>query len=246
LIDVLPDRGSEVAVPDDQAHHVRSVRRARNGDTVECIDRNGATARGRIVEITDATLRVRIDDAAREGRARGGVIPSLTVMPALVPEAKLDLVLQKCTEIGVAECRPVISARCLVRTVRGGFGRKLPRWQKICDEAARQCGGAPMRVYAPCSYDEAVRARATLRVVADRDGAPLDELAESLAHGVAEAAVLVGPEGGFTEDELQAALDSGWRRTAFNHNTMRAETAALVCCALLQHALVRAALSQNE
>jgi 16S rRNA (uracil1498-N3)-methyltransferase len=243
LIDVLPPPGTELIVPDDQAHHLRSVRRLRHGDLVQCIDRSGATARVSITEITTTALRVRVEGAPVAGR---GAAARLVVMPALVPEARLDWILQKCTEIGVAECRPVIAARCVVRKVHGGFERKLTRWQKICDEAARQCGGPPMHVHAPCSFDEALQLDAPLRVIADRDGTPLNDSGGVPDLGVTEAALLVGPEGGFTGDELNRACNRGWLKVAFNHNTMRAETAALVCCALLQHALGCSGAPGNE
>jgi 16S rRNA (uracil1498-N3)-methyltransferase len=237
LIDVLPPPGTELIVPDDQAHHLRSVRRVRNNDLVQCIDRCGATAQASIIEITATLVRVRVGGVMRASAPGRGAAARLVVMPALVPEARFDWILQKCTEIGVAECRPVVAARCVVRKVRGGFERKLTRWQKICDEAARQCGGPPMRMHAPCSFDDALQLDAPLRVIADRDGTPLSDGAGVPDRGIAEAALLVGPEGGFTDDELNRACNCGWLKVAFNHNTMRVETAALVCCAVLQHAL---------
>ncbi len=155
---------------------------------------------------------------------------SIILFSALLPESRFDWVLQKCTEIGVAACVPMAAARCVARIEANMMARKMVRWQKICDEAARQCGGAPMRVQEPVPFREALGAEAAVRIIADRGGKQLPDVPAEAS----PMAVLVGPEGGFAPEEIDAACAAGWQRVSFHQNILRAETAAVVCCALMQ------------
>ena len=241
LFETLPAPGACVAVPPDQAHHLARVRRLAVGDAVECIDRAGARCPGTIAALDAGGVTVRAD-AAAQILAPAGV--RLTVVAAMLPENRFDYLLQKCTEIGVAACQPIVAERSVVREHRAAIARKVARWQRICDEAARQCGGAPMRVQTPLGFDAAVRLPYAWRVIADREGEPFDACL-SAAPAADDAAVMIGPEGGFTPTETAVAVEHAWQRARFHVNILRAETAAVVCCALLQHALTAHAQPQE-
>ncbi|NLF38535.1 16S rRNA (uracil(1498)-N(3))-methyltransferase [bacterium] len=235
MLDTLPPAGSLIDLPADQAHHLARVRRLAIGDRIECMDRAGAKAGAVVERIAATTVSIRV--AAVEP-ARTGSQSSITVLPALLPEAKLDLVLQKCTETGVQSCCPVLCERSIVKEYGKALERKLARWRRICDEAARQCGGPPMQVSPPVPLAEALAGAADLKIIADAGGCALEDAARGLpACRAAAARVLIGPEGGFTEDEIERAEAAGWTRVRFHRNTLRAETAAIVCCALVQHFL---------
>ena len=137
--------------------------------------------------------------------------------------------LQKSTEVGVRSITPVITEFTVAKV--GDEKKKLARWQKICDEAACQCGGVPSLVNAPLRFEEAINtAQRGLKILADGSGVLLKEL-----KGEVEcAALLIGPEGGHSLREMQEAQEAGWQKVAFHPFILRAETAAPVCAALLQ------------
>lgn len=235
MLETLPPAGAVVGLPASQAHHLAHVRRLAVGDHIECIDRAGGKARAIIETITADSVSVRVAAVDAPGPQQHVAI---TVLPALLPEAKMDFILQKCTEIGVHSCQPVFCARSVVRDYGKGIDRKLARWQRICDEAARQCGGPPMQVSAPLPFAEALAVPAGLKIIADAGGCAAPEAVKGQPAGIpVTVSILIGPEGGFTEGEIAQAVAAGWTRVRFNDNILRAETAAVVCSALVQHML---------
>lgn len=235
MLETLPPAGSLIDLPADQAHHLARVRRLVIGDPVECMDRAGGKACATVEKIAAATVSIRMGAAVT---AHPGRLSSITVLPALLPETKMDFVLQKCTETGVDFCQPVLSERSVVREYGGGIERKLTRWQRICDEAARQCGGPPMQVLPPLPLAEALAGASGLRIIADSGGSALADAVDRLPAGrLVAARVLIGPEGGFTENEIARAQAAGWTRIHFHRNVLRSETAAIICCALVQYLL---------
>ncbi len=226
LLDELPPAGSIISVPDEQAHHLRHVRRVTRGEKIECLDRHGRCAPADI-----ATLEPELCVTIGAWRTPAPAPPcALTLLPALLPEDRFDIVLQKCTELGVPVCIPLITEFTVVKLHKEPQ-HKRARWQRICDDAARQCGGAPMQVAAPLAFDDALACTRQLRLIADRTGSDLCELIAPRAP--AEVAVMIGPEGGWSDTEVAAAQAAGWRATRLHQNVLRAETAAIVAAALL-------------
>jgi 16S rRNA (uracil1498-N3)-methyltransferase len=225
LLDELPPAGAVIAVPSEQAHHLRHVRRVAVGADIECLDRQGNYAMARVITLAPE-VQVQVISVCAQ---RTGPVCTLTLMPALLPEDRFDLLLQKCTELGVAECMPLVTSFGVVKPAADP-ARKLARWQRICDDAARQCGGAPMRVQAPRAFRDALAHTAPLRLVADCNG---EDLRTQCAAAPAVVAIMIGPEGGFSADELAGAAAAGWHAVRLHRNILRAETAAIVAAALL-------------
>jgi 16S rRNA (uracil1498-N3)-methyltransferase len=159
---------------------------------------------------------------------------------ALLKGEKFDLVVQKLTELGITCLVPIITKRADVRIRNDDdAGRKLIRWRRIIMEATKQSGRARlMTIESPISFDEFIprfRAARELRLMfAERDGAALSTVAVDQATPERVAA-LIGPEGGWTDDEIDQARTPGWQIVTLRGRIMRAETAAIACAALLQH-----------
>ena len=153
----------------------------------------------------------------------------LVLAPALLKGAKMDLVVEKATELGVRRIAPVVSRYAV------GLGVRLERWRRLAVAAAQQCGRTSVpAVDVPLHLAELVRAPwPGLRLIAwegERD-VPLAALPAE-----AEAAVIVvGPEGGFAADEVAAARAHGFQSVRLAPRVLRAETAAIAAAALCQH-----------
>jgi 16S rRNA (uracil1498-N3)-methyltransferase len=150
---------------------------------------------------------------------------------ALAKGEKMDLVVQKATELGVARLLPFEAERSVVRLEPERGEARAERWRRIVAEAARQCGRADVpEVSPPASLARALGALApgTRTFVFHPGGGPLD------AAGAAALAAVVGPEGGLTDAELAACEGAGAVRAGLGPRVLRAETAAIVAVALLQ------------
>jgi len=156
----------------------------------------------------------------------------LALVVALAKGEKMDLVVQKATELGVARVLPFEAERSVVRLDAAKGDERAERWRRIAAEAARQCGRADVpEVRAPSSLDAALAALppGARAVVFHPGGGALPGPA-----GAASIAAVVGPEGGLTDAEVRACEAAGAVRSGLGPRVLRAETAAIVAIALLQ------------
>jgi len=160
----------------------------------------------------------------------------VVLVQALVKGEKMDLVVQKATELGAARIVPLASERAVVRLPAERGAARVERWRRIAQEAARQCGRADVpRIDASGGW-EAVFAIAS----EDRRSLLLDPDERELqlgaaARGVSRLLLVVGPEGGFSPAEIAAAEENGLVRVSLGRLVLRTETAGLAALAVVQH-----------
>jgi 16S rRNA (uracil1498-N3)-methyltransferase len=233
----LGSPGSLVWLDARESHHGHDVLRLRPGDGVVVFDE-----RGRQFE---ATVRER--DKKRLVVVLGEPLPGAPEVPvsialylALAKAAAFDEVLQHSVELGVAEIVPFQAERSVPAIGSGRtLDRKMDRWRQIMLSATKQCGRVKLTTLAaPLSFDEAVgRPDAeTLRLCcAATRGAPnvSDALRSlDLAPG-RSVAVMIGPEGGLTDGEIERVRECGWQLASLGPRTLRVETAAAAALTLV-------------
>jgi len=214
--------GEFVDIAGDEFHHAVRVVRVKEGEEVELFDGRGNAVRGNVVAVERAQLRVRVD----------GEVPSrelsinLCLAMSIIQLDKFELVLQKATELGVRSFIPTVSERVEVRPER--YRGKQERWGKIVFEAVKQSGRSAIpAIEEPAPLVEVV-ARSGVRIIfdADHESAPLPD-------SLAAATLLVGPEGGWSESELEIARGAGCLPQRLGSRRLRAETAAIVATAVI-------------
>ena len=209
-------------------HYLRDVLRLAPGDEVELFDGRGAAWSARVGPGFEGLAL-----SGRRETAGGGL--AIHLLFALAKGEKVDLVVQKATELGVARLVPFAAERSVVRLEPEKGAERAERWRRIAEEAARQCGRSDVpEVVPPTSLVaalDAVPPGFRRLVLHGEGGAPLASLALPGAPGVA---AVVGPEGGLTTAELLACQDAGAARASLGPRTLRAETAAIAVVALLQ------------
>jgi 16S rRNA (uracil1498-N3)-methyltransferase len=210
-----------VTVEGDEFHHSIRVVRVRVGEEVELFDRAGKAAKGRVESI----------ERDRAVIVAGEVLPSresplaLHLAMAIIQLEKFELVLQKATELGVASIIPLITERVELRRER--YAGKQERWEKIVLEAVKQSGRALVpRLEAPAEFEDVI-ARPGVKILFEAE-----EETEAL-HEVREATLFIGPEGGWSEDELRAARERECFFQRLGPRRLRAETAAITALAVL-------------
>jgi 16S rRNA (uracil1498-N3)-methyltransferase len=213
---------SLVTVTGDEFHHSVRVVRVREGEEVEVFDRRGRVARGTVasLEKDQATIRVDTDVASRESKL------TVHLAMSIIQLEKFELVLQKATELGVTSIVPLVTDRIELRRER--YAGKLERWNKIVFEAVKQSGRSVVPVVEEPRPFADVVARPGAKIVfeADDDPSPWPPSLESVT-------LFIGPEGGFSEDELAAARGHGCAFARMGPRRLRAETAAIAACVLV-------------
>jgi len=221
-VDLPLKQDSTPVIDGAAAHYLLNVMRMKAGDPLLLFDNRSGEWLGTIAEAAKRSLTVRIE---RHMRARE-VVPDLWLCFAPVKKARLDWIIEKATELGIARLQPVITERTIVERV------KSERLEAQIIEACEQCGRTALPdlaepVKLPQLLKDWPRERALL--FADEEGgAPL-----ATAAAAPPAAILTGPEGGFTarERDLLLAHDAV-RRVALGPRILRAETAAIAAVGL--------------
>jgi 16S rRNA (uracil1498-N3)-methyltransferase len=223
--------GTEITLPESAAKHVTRVLRLRADDPLVIFDGRGGDFRAEIASITGGTVRVRLLGHVA-GRPESPL--AITLIQGLSRGERMDWTLQKATELGVSVIAPVLTARSVVRLDARQAEAKLRHWQAIVVAACEQSGRSivpELRAPEPLRACLARPARSALRVVLDPNaGAELTEIPAP-----ADAVdLLIGPEGGFEADELEAARAAGYRSARLGPRVLRTETAGIVALAVLQ------------
>lgn len=225
-----------VILDSDETRHLRDVLRLEKGDEVLVFDGAGREFSCAIESITKTSSELRILSEVSPPRPESPL--ALTLAIVLLKHEKFDLVVQKATELGVTQIIPVTSERADVRPRPDeDAGKRRARWQRIALEAAKQSGRARVPEVAPTqSLETVVEAfqDAERLMFAERAGESLRNVFEVLKapRGIV---ALVGPEGGWSDAEIEFARKAGWRIVTLSGRIMRAETAAMAVAALLQH-----------
>lgn len=229
--------GDRCPLPADVAHRFGRVLRLHDGEPIELFDEAGHVVRGTFA--TDAIVVsevVTVDDA----------LPPLVVLQALTKTDKLELVVQKATELGASRVVLFAARRCQVKLDDERGDKKVARLNKIAQDAARQCGRArPPVVSGPVNGAEALAVCRELVAsgglafagIVDADSTLSAVLASNTAALKQGALVVIGPEGGLDPDEQQKFLDAGVVGVRFSRHVLRTETAALAALAICQAAL---------
>jgi 16S rRNA (uracil1498-N3)-methyltransferase len=228
----------QVRLGPEQSHQVCHVLRLVVGDPIVVLDNSGVEYEVTLTAVSRSEVMGRITG---QRPAPGEPAVELVLFQSLLAREKFEWVLQKGTEVGVARFVPVLTERSLLRA-KLVEDRKLDRWRRIVTEAAEQSHrGRIPKISQIVAFREAVDQLVGFdrRLIA----APFLEtvsLREAL-HGAGgkdvSVALMIGPEGGFTQEEVALAGEKGAVPIRLGPRVLRTETAALVACALILHEL---------
>ncbi|HZU81856.1 MAG TPA: 16S rRNA (uracil(1498)-N(3))-methyltransferase [Polyangiaceae bacterium] len=238
---VDPERlaGETVVVTDEDHRYLTRVLRLATGSRVTLFDGRGVEADAEVIRVGPRAVELRVL-ARREAPPPRG--PTLTLIQALARGEKLDLVVQKTTELGVHRILPVTTARAVPRLEPLRSSSRLARWQKIATQAARQSGRADVPevqpvVGFPIAIAAAPRDALKLLLFEGAKGQGLKQALGSIESPPATVVVAIGPEGGFTDEEVARAKEAGFTVAGLGPRILRTETAALVALAIVGYAL---------
>ena len=224
--------GDEACLEAGDARHARQVLRLAPGTEVILLD-GQRRYRGTLLQAAGETVRCRRLEALPSTEAR----LQLTLFQGLPKGEKMELIIQKMTELGAAEIVPVIMERCVARFSPGEGEKKLARWRKIAREAMKQSGRtAQLRIAPPLPLEKALEQFADF----DLALAPWEEArgkgpawARRTHPDARRVALAVGPEGGVSPREAQAMAAAGAQLITLGPRILRTETAGIAAAAAL-------------
>jgi 16S rRNA (uracil1498-N3)-methyltransferase len=223
-------------------HHLVHVLRIRDTERIVLAGTDGREAE---VELTHVGADgIRGDIGEPRERPRG---PRVTLLQALTKRERMELMVQKATELGVTEIVPVVTARVIVKLDDDRAGRRAQRWQRIAEEASKQSQRAEVPpVREPVSFTELVDLLPRFDAVL----VPWEEEADSALgigsalraagvapNGDASVAVVIGPEGGLEDGEVSLLTSRGAVTVSLGDTILRTETAGIVAVALASYEL---------
>ncbi|WP_028629559.1 16S rRNA (uracil(1498)-N(3))-methyltransferase [Metapseudomonas resinovorans] len=215
-------------LPEAQAHYIGRVLRLASGDPVQLFDGSGQEYLGELIEVGKKTVRVELREAFT-GMAESPLRVHLG--QGLSRGERMDWAIQKATELGVAQISPIVSERCEVRLKDERADKRLAHWRQVAISACEQCGRSVLPViHSPVTLADWQRdVQADLKLV-------LHPVAEPLAgHGrPSSLAFLIGPEGGLSEAEVDAAKAAGFHPARLGPRVLRTETAPVVALSVAQ------------
>ena len=253
--------GDIATIIDDEHHHLRNVRRVRTGKNIRLIDGKGTVY---IAKVLDTAMADATQAEILSAKFHTPRLPSLTLFQGVPKHDKMELILQKTTELGVTQIIPMHSERSLQKPSQ----QRCERWQRVVVSAAKQCKRAWMpelsspQQFETClaqvkrftrsliccesvtgqhiktvlRYGEgAMTGAMTERYLAPREkreGQALNKLDSPKPESIS---IFVGPEGGFSVEEVNAAIENGCIPVTLGQNILRTETAAIAAVAAVAY-----------
>jgi 16S rRNA (uracil1498-N3)-methyltransferase len=223
--------GDTRQLPQEVATHVARVLRARAGQLLTLFDGRGGEYDATIVQIDRRGVRVRIE--LHRAIERESPLP-VTLLQALARGERMDFIVQKATELGVAAIVAMGGDRSVVRLEAEGLARRCEHWRAVAISACEQCGrnrlpaiSVAADLASACAQVDATSLRLLLAPEAEKT-------LVAVAHQAARIALAVGPEGGFSDEERSLAQQQGFQSCRLGPRVLRAETAPLAALATIQ------------
>lgn len=218
----------EFDMTQEQSHHVSTVLRMSDGKIIRLADINGFLFYGSI-QISKTGVRAKVTQPIVEERESK---VKITLAVALIKGDRWDWMLEKATECGVSKIVPFISSRCVVKDKPETAQRKLERYRKILTEAAEQSYRQTIpTITEPVSFKQLVEHKSQLNFIAyEKENS---RYLYDIPDEISAVTIVIGPEGGFSVDEVDYLTNHGFTSISLGKRIFRAETAAIAACIML-------------
>ena len=218
--------------------HMIKVMRMREGDTVDVSDSSQWEYRAEILSIDEEQVLLSILDKQKFARE-----PELavTLFQGIPKAGKMETIIQKCVELGVHSIVPVFMDRTVV-VEKGNFSKKLERWQKVSDEAVKQCKRGMIPEICPqLRFGEMTAQLSDYDLILfpyeNEDNFSIKDCLRGLSEKPKTVAIVIGPEGGFSDKEAAAMDEAGAARVTLGKTILRTETAGMAALSMTMYEL---------
>ena len=217
----------------ENAHHLLTVLRAKEGERVEVCDGCGTDYLCRVEQADKNSALLYVE----ESRPSQSEPKTKVILFQALPKAdKMELIIQKCTELGVSSIVPVATEHCIVKLSGKDAQKKRERWQKIAEAAAKQSGrGIIPQMGDVLTFGQAVQQAKEMDLALFAYEKEEKRSVSMAVQGFSgkTVALFVGPEGGFSVSEVEKAMENGWNPITLGKRILRTETAGMASIAIL-------------
>lgn len=223
--------GDSVTLNTNAANHVSRVLRLKTGDSLTLFNGDGNDYAARIT-LADRN-RVSVEIESQQVNDTESPL-SVTLIQGICRNQRMDLLIQKSTELGVQRISPAQCERSVSKIAGGKQVKKAEHWQNIAVSACEQCGRARLpEIAEPCDLAAAINrlSSGTARLMLDPNGD--SSLSEALSTDK-PVALLIGPEGGLSPQEIEMAVSNGFKRIRLGPRVLRTETAPITALSIIQ------------
>jgi 16S rRNA (uracil1498-N3)-methyltransferase len=223
----------------ENLRYIKSVLRMKNGDHLILFDGAGWEYETVIKNFSTDGINVEV---LGKNRIKDESL-KITVLQALPKANKMDSIVRKATELGARTIIPFRSARSVPQLTAEKAHVRVSRWRSIATEAARQCGRADIpEVNDVLSFEEMLASaeEGPLKIIfweEESERGIRKLLLDSRYEGVKDITVMIGPEGGFSRDEVESAVKRGFISVSLGRNVLKVETAAVTILSIIQYEL---------
>ena len=227
--------GRQVLLDDDDVFHLTRVMRAKVGDKIEVVN-EGVVYVAQINRFKPLEI-----DVVRRLKENNELPNNVVLIASLLKGDKMDLVLQKATELGVSEIVLLETERTVVKFKKDDRELKIERFNKILKEAAEQSRRSVIpHLFRIITFDQLRDIDANVKMIAYEEEAgatnSFNKIVDSIKPGQ-KVAVLIGPEGGFAEHEVEIAMHNGYKKVSLGKRILRAETASFYALSVIANRL---------
>lgn len=224
-------KNKDMSLEESDIRHIKKVMRMNINDKIEVVYNNKL----HICEITSLEpFNIKVIEELDENKETR---IELTVAVALVKEQKMDLILQKLTELGVSRIIPVSMERSIVKLDKERFSKKKVRWESICKEASEQSKRTNIPIIEDIkSIKDLTKEDADLKLVAStKEKEKLLNYYLQSIEGCAKIIMVIGPEGGISDREEDILVNNGYNRVSFGNLIFRVETATIYVASIINY-----------
>jgi len=232
--------GQTAILTGTEARHISVVLRLTTGTIITLFDGSGSYYEAQLTRISPARVETKIISILPHIDSPEDLPPALHLGIGLLKGKKMDLIIQKTTELGIKSLHPFRSRYCAAHESTAG---RHSRWQKIALEACKQCNRPkPPVLHKVTDFKDLLSATAEdkydLKIIFwEEEGQKTLQKTLGPSGEIQSALILIGPEGGFSDDEVEQAKKAGYQPVTLGSRILRTETAAIAAVAILQHEL---------
>lgn len=226
-------QGSTHTITGNDARHISKSLRMKVGESITLCNKQGTDYDCTISEFVEDSVVVHIENQTKCISEPNTIV---TLYQGIPKGEKMDLIVQKSVELGINKIVPVIMSRCISRPDQKSSRKKVDRWQKIAEEAAKQSRrGIIPKVCEPIELDYAINDAKSSDIVLAFYESGGDKLKNLVGQNAKSVSIFIGPEGGFEEHEINSILNSGGVCATLGNRILRTETAPLAAISIIMH-----------
>lgn len=231
--------GEEAVIKGDDVKHIYKVLRLEEGEKIHINNCEGEEYLGKIASIDKQEVKIKLLEALdvnNESRIQ------IYLYQGLPKSSKMDLIVQKSTELGVMEITPIITERVVVKNELGEF-KKVDRWKRIALEACKQCKRTLIpKINTPIEFQELLDTLKQMDLIVipyeNEKGFGIRNMIKNIEkNNIKKVAIVIGPEGGYEEEEIEKFKEIGAHIVTLGPRILRTESAGFVCVSLLMYEL---------